>query len=253
MTAMTAPERRTPRAPRLDRATAMVLAATEYDRFVNVLGELDVAEWGERTDCPAWDVRDMAGHVLGSMRMCASLLEQQSQLRAARRRGGDLTDALSAEQVQRCSGLSVERLLSELTRTGPRAARGRRRTPGFVRRRALPATQLVGAQRECWTVGYLIDIVLTRDTWMHRLDICRATGRSPVLAPEHDGIIIDDLVHEWAERHGQAYRLTLEGPAGGVWQQGQDGVDLRLDAVEFARLLSGRGRSEGLLAVPVPF
>jgi hypothetical protein len=74
-----------------------------------------------------------------------------------------------------------------------------------------------------------------------------------VLTPEHDGLIVDDLVEEWAERHGQAYRLTLDGPAGGVWQQGPDGADLGLDAVEFARLLSGRGHGEGLLAVPVPF
>jgi uncharacterized protein (TIGR03083 family) len=252
MTRLAARDCPAPRTARLDRETAMALAATEYHRFAGLLAQLSSSDWCRCTDCPAWDVRDTAGHVLGSMRMAASVLEQLSQLRAARRRGGDLTDALSAEQVERCRGLSVERLLEAVTRTGPRAVRGRRRIPHVILRSTLPTVEVRG-RPERWTVGYLVDVVLTRDTWMHRLDVCRATERVPVLTPEHDGLIVDGLVREWAERHDQPYRLTLDGPAGGVWQHGPAGVDLRLDAVEFARLLSGRGHGAGLLAVPVPF
>ncbi len=64
-------------------------------------------------------------------------------------------------------------------------------------------------------MGYLLDVILTRDPWMHRVDIARATGRDLVLTPEHDGRIVADVVAEWARRHGQPFTLTLTGPAGG--------------------------------------
>ena len=34
---------------------------------------------------------------------------------------------------------------------------------------------------ERWTFGYLIDVILTRDTWMHRVDLARAAGLPLVL------------------------------------------------------------------------
>ena len=73
----------------------------------------------------------------------------------------------------------------------------------------------VGGKQETWRMGYLLDVILTRDPWMHRVDIARATGREMVLTPEHDGRIIADVVAEWARRHGQPFTLTLTGPAGG--------------------------------------
>jgi hypothetical protein len=47
--------------------------------------------------------------------------------------------------------------------------------------------------------------------------------------------------------------LVLTGPAGGRWSFGSGGPELELDAVEFCRLVSGRGRGEGLFGVEVPF
>ncbi len=58
---------------------------------------------------------------------------------------------------------------------------------------------------------------------------------------------------EWAARHGRPHRLRLTGPAGGTWSEGQDGEEIELDAVEFCRVLSGRGTGEGLLGEQVPF
>jgi hypothetical protein len=55
---------------------------------------------------------------------------------------------------------------------------------------------------ETWTSGYLFDTVLTRDTWMHRIDTCRTIDRPPVLTPNHDGALVADVVSEWADRHG---------------------------------------------------
>lgn len=58
---------------------------------------------------------------------------------------------------------------------------------------------------------------------------------------------------EWSGAHGQPYRLTLTGPAGGSWSRGTDGEALELNAVEFCRILSGRAPGTGLLACSVPF
>jgi hypothetical protein len=142
----------------------------------------------------------------------------------------------------------------------PRAAAGRRRTPALVRRIAL-ADQPVdetGSQTEKWTLGYLTDVILTRDTWMHRSDLAAATGRAMTLTPEHDGILVADVVSEWAARHREPCTITLSGPAGGAWTfdgtaDRGDAAAYQLDAVEFCRILSGRGSGSGLLATRVPF
>jgi len=64
-----------PRTPALDRRTAMRLAATEYQRCAELLRSLDSREWAAPTACPAWDVRQMAAHMLGMVEMAASIRE----------------------------------------------------------------------------------------------------------------------------------------------------------------------------------
>lgn len=51
---------------------------------------------------------------------------------------------------------------------------------------------------------------------MHRIDIARATGAPLRLSAGHDGVIVADVVGEWAGRHGQPCTLTLTGPADGT-------------------------------------
>ncbi len=104
-----------------------------------------------------------------------------------------------------------------------------------------------------WTLGYLVDVIHTRDPWLHRVDICRATGREPALTAEHDGRIVANVVADWAPRHGAPFTLELTGPAGGTFVVGPGGEQLRLDAVEFCRILSGRAPGTGLLATSVTF
>ncbi|MEJ7755235.1 MAG: hypothetical protein WKF83_01880 [Nocardioidaceae bacterium] len=99
----------------------------------------------------------------------------------------------------------------------------------------------------------MIDTILTRDPWMHRVDISRATGRSMGLTAEHDGVLVADVVTEWAARHGEPCRLNLTGVAGGSWDFGADGPVLELDAIDFCRTLSGREPATGLLKAAVPF
>ncbi|MBA3232779.1 MAG: maleylpyruvate isomerase family mycothiol-dependent enzyme [Propionibacteriales bacterium] len=229
----------------------MRLAATEYSRFQQMLEQLCPADWARPTDCPGWDVRACAGHVLGMAEMAASMRQSIHQMRAAKKRGGVMIDALTAVQVEEQAHLSPEQLLNRLAQVGPKAARGRRRAPGFVRRRTMPDPQPVGELSESWTFGYLLDVILTRDPWMHRVDLSRAAGRDVVLTADHDGVIVSDVVEEWAGRHGEPFALELTGPAGGSW--GGAGEPVVVDAIEFCRALSGRGSVEGTRGVAVPF
>ncbi len=102
-------------------------------------------------------------------------------------------------------------------------------------------------------LGQLLDVVLTRDVWLHRIDIERATGRTTELDERLDGRIIDDVVAEWAGRHGRPFALRLTGPIGRHYERGTDGVRIEADAVEFCRILSGRAAGDGLLGVRVLF
>jgi uncharacterized protein (TIGR03083 family) len=247
---MTAPSQ--PRTPVLPREAAMRLAATEYQRFADLLRTLPPGDWSRPTDCPGWDVRAMAAHALGMVEMAASIRENSRQLRLARRRGGVFIDALTGLQVDERQHMTPEQITGSFAVRAPRAARGRRRTPGFIRRRVMPELVQVGGSDEAWTIGYLVDVILTRDPWMHRADIARATGAAHVLTADHDGVLVADVVAEWAARHGQPYTLHLTGPAGGTWASGE-GPLIETGAVEFCRLVSGRGHADGLLAVQVPF
>jgi uncharacterized protein (TIGR03083 family) len=231
----------------------MRLAATEYGRVADLLQSLTPEDWTKPTDCPAWDVRALAAHMLGMAEMAASIREQRRQVKAAERRGGVFIDELTALQVEERADLSPVAIATRFRTVGPKAARGRRRAPGFIRRRGVPQLNMVGGKLEAWTVGYLLDVILTRDPWMHRIDLVRATGADHVLTAEHDGVLVDDVVREWSSRHGQAFDLVLTGPAGGTWSAGQGGPHLELDAMEFCRIVSRRAPGYGLLDTEVPF
>jgi uncharacterized protein (TIGR03083 family) len=248
--------RSTARASGLDRGVATRLAATEYDRVVAVLSTLKPNQWSKPTDCPAWDVRAVAGHMLGMAQMAATLPEtvrqQIGSQRRANKEGRPLIDALTALQVDKNAGLEPSELVEQMRRIGPKAVKARRRVPGFIRARTMPGLQDVGDRQEAWTFGYLFDVILTRDPFMHRIDVSRATGVPMQADPAHEGVIIDDVVHEWAERHAAPYSLVLTGPAGGSWSRG-DAEPTQLDAFEFCRVLSGRAPATGLLTEQVPF
>jgi uncharacterized protein (TIGR03083 family) len=242
-----------PRRSTMDRETALRLAATEYQRYLDLLDTLDPPDWSQPTDCPEWNVQQMAAHNLGMAEMAGSLPELVRQFAGADRRPEEGVDAMTAYQIDQRSSLSPAEIIHRYRRAAPRACRGRRRRSRLIGGVRVPEEEVVGGVTEHWTFGYLFETILTRDTWMHRVDTARATGRPLVLTPDHDGVLVADVVAEWASRHGAPYALELTGPAGGSWSNGTDGEKLRLDAVLFARTLSGRETGTGLLAVEVPF
>jgi uncharacterized protein (TIGR03083 family) len=240
------------------RSDARVLAATEYERLAQQLRSLADDDWTRPTDCTAWDVRAVAGHCVGMLSDVTSARAMVTRMLAATRhakaRGLEVVDAMTALQVADHAAATPDELVGIVERRGPDAARWRTGAPRLLR--AMPMTETVGGQAETWKLGYLLDTILTRDPWMHRVDIARATGRDLVLTPEHDGRIVAGVVAEWARRHGRPFTLTLTGPAGGRFvasDGGEGGDELTLDAVEFCRILSERAPGTGLLAQPVPF
>ncbi|MCD9623921.1 maleylpyruvate isomerase family mycothiol-dependent enzyme [Rhabdothermincola salaria] len=233
------------------------LAATEYRRVADQLRRLGPDDWSQPTACPLWDVRAMAAHSAGMMATFTGYGAMFRTMRAAskeaKRSGGPRVDGLTATQVAERADATTDDLIAEIDRLGPVAARWRATRPALMRR--MPMKEEVGGVPETWRMGYLLETILTRDPWMHRVDVADATGAEVELTAEHDGRIVADVVAEWARRHGQAFVLELTGPGPlqVVYQQGTDGEHVAIDALEFCRILSGRATGAGLLTQEVPF
>ena len=241
----------------LPHAAALDLQERELAVTLQMLRSLLPAQWNRHVpDCPAWDIRQMYLHVLGSCegaRTGEMLHQMQAAMRRRRREGGTLEASLSAVQVEDRASLTPKQLIQRLDATAERTVRARRRVPGLVR--SAVRMKVDGPVVERWSLGYLLGTIYLRDLWMHRLDAARALGHSPRLTAEHDGRIVADVVAEWARRHGRPFTLLLHGPAGGSFRAGNtaDGERIGMDAVEFCRTVSGRAPASGLLTTVVPF
>ena len=240
--------------PAFEHDEAMNLADADYDRMLTLIDRLDGPDWTQPTDCADWDVRAMLGHLLGMLELQADPEDRTRQIKAAAQEaeqtGGLRLDALTALQVREHAELSTDEVRAELHIAAPRGLAARRAMPAQFRATAYDP-QLPG--QSGWTFGYLFDIVHTRDPWLHRVDITRATGRDLDLSPSHDGRIVANVVAEWARTHGEPFSLKLTGPAGGTYAGQGGGAPLTMDAVEFCRALSGRVRGTGLLETHVVF
>src|SRR5260370_19795009 len=226
--------------PPLIRPETLELARAEYTRMLDLLAGLEREAWTAATECPGWDVRRMVAHVLGATEAHGSLREFAHQMRLGRRGPGPLEAGSSAVQVSERDHLTPSELLHRFRRAALRSVSARRRVPWIVR--ALPIKDDSTDPPERWRLGYLLDIIYTRDCWMHRVDICRATGTYPTLSADHDGRIIADVVADLARRHSQAFTLNLTGPAGGTYTCGgaTPPQGHTLDTVQFCRILSAR-------------
>jgi uncharacterized protein (TIGR03083 family) len=244
-----------PDTSRLDHRESMAVAAVEYRRFADLIRSLTPTDWSRPTDCSLWDVKAVVAHNLGNMAGNASMRESVHQMRAAMRRSKandtSMVDEMTGLQVGERASLSPAQLCDEVERLMPKALAGRRRIPALLRRtvkiKIPPPHNVLG-------LGYLTDQIYNRDMFMHRVDICRATGREMVVDADHEGRLIAEIVGDWADNHGQSFDLVLDGPAGGAFRRGEGGEHLRLDAVQFARIVSGRRDGQavrGVLATEV--
>jgi uncharacterized protein (TIGR03083 family) len=251
MTAMT-PTTAIDDVPPVDRTEATALAATEYGRFADLLRALPPEAWDLPTDCTRWSVKDVAAHIVGETEAFASPREFVHQWRPAarvRREVGSpwLIDGVNEVQVRDRRTASPAELVARLVAAAPRATRTRARLPRPLRAVPVVFPPPIGRR----SVAYLVDLVITRDVWMHRVDIARAAGLDLVRTAAHDGRIIADVVADWATMHADPFLLELTGPGGGTYRRG-GAAATTVDAVEFVRIVSGRERGEGALAHPLP-
>lgn len=237
--------------PRLDRHEGALLQRAENRRLVALLRTLDTEAWSAPTDCPEWTVRDMAAHVLGGLEGSAAPWEGARQMWFARRCDRTFVDGLGVVQIRDRASATPDEIVGRLEAVTDRGVRARERVPAPIR--ALPLRFATPGGVERIRLRDLLETIYLRDAWMHRVDIARATGAQLVLSADHDGRIVADVVGEWARRHGQSFRLDLDGSAGGRFAEGDEGEEIHLDAVEFCRILAGRATGAGLLTQEVPF
>jgi uncharacterized protein (TIGR03083 family) len=238
----------------INHREGMALAEVEYRRFADVLGQLQPDDWSKQTVNADWNVKQLVAHNLGFAEGNASFPVFFKAMRAGKKRAKEkgydhFVHGMNEVQVEEREHLHSDELVSGWSEMWPKALKGRRRFPPFLRWMPLDFGPVIGKQ----PIGsYLMDRCYTRDTWMHRIDICRAVGLEPVLTPEHDGRIIEDMVAEWTRLYGLSVTVHLEGPAGGTFVGGEGGEELTIDAVEWIWILSGRGTGTGLLEKELP-
>lgn len=232
----------------------MALAETEYRRYTDMLGQLKAGDWSIQTVNADWNVKQLTQHVLGFAESNASFPVFMKAMRAGKKRAAlegydHFIHGVNAVQVEEREHLTTAELVARWKATWPKALKGRRRFPPFLRPVPLDFGPIIGKKP---MGAYLMDVVFTRDTWMHRIDTCRAVGLEPVLTPEHDGRLIEDMVAEWAKLYDLSVTLHLTGPAGGTYVRGTGDEELTVDAVDWIWALSGRGEGDGLLKKELP-
>ncbi|MEW5830399.1 MAG: maleylpyruvate isomerase family mycothiol-dependent enzyme [Chloroflexota bacterium] len=218
------------------------LMAEAFARFVTLIQSLGPDDWSRPTPCTEWDVHDMVAHQAGGYLSGVSYGEMLRQYTRIPKRGQLPEDAINALQVGERKDMTPAELIAELKQVGPKAIRNW--AYGFNAMKWFGIPHPVAG---FITLRYLMWVIHSRDTWMHRLDICRATGRPFEQTREHDGRIVELVVRDAAKKmnkrlNGRAVTLSLTGIAGGTWRIGSSNpaADMEMDALDFNIFVSGR-------------
>lgn len=239
---------------RIDHDEAMQITSVENRKFGDLMRSLSPEEWAAQTECPLWDVRAMAAHLVGSAASQASPLEFFRQKRGGKPICKELGspfwwDGMNELQVRERASLTTAELIAEWSTVSASAVKSRTKMPRLIAGlKLLNLPEPVGRQ----PLSYLFDIGFTRDVWAHRIDIAHAIAAQPDHDAVHDGRILADIVAEWGATHGEPFSLVLEGPAGGSYVQGVGGDEIHLGVVDFVRILAERTTASGVLQHPLP-
>ena len=235
------------RMPLTDRDQAAQIGHAEGQAAVALLRQLHQTDWQKPTDCPEWDARALVSHLVGQ---CEDGLRLRTSLRrelAGRRRypGRASVDAHMAVQVDDHRAEPGPQLAGRFALLWPRAVQARRRRPAAVRRIILSSGLPVMPR---FSLGYLLDVIYTRDLWMHRLDLARATGQR-FQTGDHDRHIVGQAVRDLALGWPAApVALELTGPVGGSWLigSGKPAAVIRAETTAWMRALAGRDDNPAL-------
>jgi uncharacterized protein (TIGR03083 family) len=228
--------------PYVTPAEAQQLAQEELRRLLALLETLDDTDWHKPTACTAWNVRDMVAHQAGAYASGTGYRELLYQYSAMLSLRGLPEDAINRRQLADRATRSPAELIDEIRRTGDRAVANWAHGFRLLKPFGMPHPSGV------WlTMRHLMLAIHSRDTWIHRLDICRAAGRPFERTQAHDGrinaLVVRDLAGSLRCRLGErAVVLDLTGTGGGKWKIGQGDTEatIRMDVLDFNIYASGR-------------
>jgi uncharacterized protein (TIGR03083 family) len=227
------------------------LATAASTAFCDDLEGLSPSEWEAATVCAPWTVADIARHVLGAVESQISMRETvRQQFIGVRRRSafdGNVMDAFNALQVEERRHLDGPEVVRRLRASTPRAVESRLRRARFLGRLSVPLDSGGSSAQgipDKLGMGDLFRVVYTRDTWLHRLDIADALGRTPSISGDADRRIVEDVIKEWADRHGRPFDLRLVGPYEARYVRGSGGPVIETDAARLCWILSGRADAD---------
>ena len=232
--------------PYVTAEEAEQLMLVEIERFLNLMESLEPGDWAKPTACTDWNVRDILAHQAGGYAGGASLREMLRQGRQKPGPGELPEDAVNAFQLRERADRTPEELIAELREVGPTAAR--KWAHGY---RLFKPFSIPHPDEGRLSFRHLMWVIHSRDTWMHRLDICRAVGREFFQTAAHDGriaaLVMRDTARVLARRTANPpLRIELTGTAGGAWRTGEGEPEavVTMDALEFNIFASGRTRFE---------
>ena len=222
------------------------LMQTAFERLMMLIESLEPEDWNKPTACTEWNVHDMVAHQAGGYASGTGYGEMLRQYTSIPKPGQLPEDAINALQVSERKGKTSNELIAELKSVGPVAMQKWAYQFRLVKPIGMPHP--VGG----WiSLRHLMWIIHSRDTWMHRLDICRATGRSFEQTPEHDGriaaLVMRDVGKALSKKlGGRAISFELSGVAGGGWKfgTGEPAATVKMDVLEFNIFASGRASFE---------
>ncbi|WP_405061258.1 maleylpyruvate isomerase family mycothiol-dependent enzyme [Kribbella sp. NBC_01505] len=229
---------------RADRSRCAQHRDSELQAWHDLLASIDGSDWQRRTVCDAWDVADIAGHLIGQAEDVIRPLSFPRRFRKGKRvyPTAPKFDAHMMVQADEHRGTPPDLLRSTFDRVWGKATRTISRNPALIRRISMATDEFPDFSLN---LGYIQDILLPRDLWMHRDDICQALGRPFDPGPygaELIAQVMRDLIDGpfWGDR--PAVDLELTGQGGGTYRlgRGEPVGHAAVDAVSYMRTLSGR-------------
>lgn len=229
---------------RADRPRCRVHRDAEIQAWHELLASIQGTEWHRRTVCDEWDVADIAGHLIGQAEDVNRPLSFPRRYRKAKRVYPRVLriDAHMMVQADEHRGTPPDELRAEFDSVWAKATRKISRNPELVRRVSMT---IDGFDDFKLSLGYIQDILLARDLWMHRDDVCQALGRPFDPGPNAAEIVAQvmyDVIDGpfWGQR--PAVEVELTGKGGGTYRLGRDEPVGRaaVDAVSYMRTVSGR-------------
>ena len=228
--------------PYISEEEAYTLLTNEFKRFNQLLDKLSAEDWDKPTACTAWTVKEILAHQAGGFAGGTGYREFIRQASTIKKPGQLIEDAINDLQVGERRDKSPAEIIAEIRQAGPKAIHNW--AHGF---RLVKWVSIPHPVSGTLSLRYLMWVIHSRDTWMHRLDICRATGKHFEQTAEHDGriaaLVMRDVAHQLAGKlAGKAIVFDLSGVAGGVWKvgEGEEVARLRMDALDFNIFVSGR-------------